>query len=138
MRQIVDGLANLLASRQDEMQRKSEVLADMSLRAEHEKSVADALAKGNIRKNVPRKPLATQPKLAREFRIEAKSDGSFALVVGNGEQVLTVALAPQGIHAVLSVFLNVSTVAGWDFPPISELLETSRSRQAAVKEKVVH
>ena len=137
-RQIVGSLASVIASRQEQQLRTSAAVSDINLATEHTQTVAEAMAKGTIKKNIPRKPLATAPKLPREHRIEQRSDGSIGLVLNNGEQTLTLVLLAHGIHAMLSILLEVSQGAGWDFPPISEWLDTARRQQAAPADKVVH
>jgi hypothetical protein len=138
-RVLLNALADLVSRQREAAAQKSVALSDPSLSSEHKRIVDEAVAKGQIRKNVPPKPLASAPKRAHGFKIEERQDGAAALTLDNGEQLMTLQLAADSIHAAMSVLLNQAEAAGWDFPPISEWLDTARQKRVTGTEtRLVH
>jgi hypothetical protein len=133
-RVLVGALAETVTKQREESAKKSVALTDPSLNQEHKRIVEEGFAKGQIRKNVPVKPLASAPKRANGFKIEERADGAAAIVLDNGDLLLTLRLAPDGVHAAMSVLLNQAAAAGWDFPPITEWLEIARQKQTPAGE----
>jgi hypothetical protein len=125
-RSLVMGLAKLLSDRAQLRTPDDARLRETMLDFQHSQSVADALAKGTMREEARQKPLTVPAKPVRTVNILEKPNGAITLMFDTSEQVLTVDVAPQRIHVVLSTFLRMADRAGWDFPPIASWLEASK------------
>jgi hypothetical protein len=111
-RLLIGALADTLSRHRDAAAQKSVVLNDPSLNQEHKRIVEEGVAKGQIKKNVPVKPLASAPKRANGFKVAERADGAAQITFENGDLQLTLQLAPDGVHAAMSVLINQSANAG--------------------------
>jgi len=123
-RNLVTALAKLIAERSAT---HTPLMRDTVLDFEHSKSVADAVASGNMRDETRKKPLTTSAKPVREVNIVPKANGAIALVFDNSEQLLTLDVSGERIHIVISTFIRMAERAGWDFPPIASWLDASKT-----------
>jgi hypothetical protein len=101
---------------------------DAILDMEHNRSVADAIAKGSMREGPqpPAFPIPT-PKLVQEAKFVSNERGGLALVFLNSEHRLVLEVGPGRIHMVLETFVKIAERAGWDFPPIASWLDPAKS-----------
>jgi hypothetical protein len=126
-RNLVAALAKLVSERAGTGATNNPLVRDTVLDFEHSKSVADAVASGNMRDETRKKPLTMSAKPVREVNIVPKANGAIALVFDNSEQLLTLDVARERIHIVISTFIRMAERAGWDFPPIASWLEASKN-----------
>ncbi len=126
-RKLVAALAKFVSERSRFGQEANPLLRDTVLEFEHTQSVAKALAEGKLRTETSDKALTIAAKPVRNVNMAAKSEGGLALTFDTSEQAITLHVAPQRIHMVISMFLRMAERAGWDFPPIASWLDTSKS-----------
>jgi hypothetical protein len=137
-RNLLTALAKIVAERGEAAAGGNPMMRDTILDFEHNQSVANAVAEGNMRNESVEKPPAVAPMLVREVKIVPKPDGGFALVFDNSAQLLTLEVAADRIHMVIETFVQMAERSGWDFPPIASWLDPAKTAVTSAAKKTLN